>query len=141
MKLFWNYSGPMLCLFEGSGSAIGGGKAGDYTKETISETKDNSATAGGDNYGGGEGNNVTVNSDAVALEGLKTVQQLEQSGVDIFKAFATQNFQLADNTNQRLSDLATTQATGGSNIAQKTILIVLAIGGAVLVLPSLLKNK
>jgi hypothetical protein len=136
MKIFWNYSGP--CLLHEFGGGMGGG--GGATKTNHSETKDNSATAGGDNYGGGEGNTILVNDPTVALEGLKTVQKFIEGGADIEKVFATQTAQTADSSNQRLAELAQTKVSDGANITQKTVIAVVAIAGVIFVLPSLLKK-
>lgn len=134
--------GPLLLLIEGSGP---GGGAYTKTNSSVSETKDSSVTAGGDAYGGVDASfasgNVNVNSDKVALAGLETVKEFAKGGAELLKTFATSNLQLADSTNQRLSGLAETKLTDGASGLQKTVLVALAIGGAIVVLPSLLRRK
>jgi hypothetical protein len=141
------------CYDFGGGPGIGG-DGGDSTKSnwSNSETKDNSATAGGDNYGGGEGNHITIGSDAVAIKSLDTVKEVITKGAgalleaksldsDIAKVFAQANLNASNGAVQKISELAETKITDGANLNQKTTIIALAIGGAVLLFSVLKRGK
>lgn len=135
---------------EGGGPGIGG-DGGSMTKQNIStsETADNSATAGGDNYGGGKGN--VVNSNEVAIAGLETVEKIATAGIGtlfgarsldtkLAETFAETNATQSNNALAAISKLAETKITDGANLNTKTTMAALAIGGVILVF-SMLRRK
>lgn len=155
-NFYWGYSGPCTLREFGGGPGIGGdGGSSTKVNRSISETKDASVTAGGDAYGGTDASFnegiISVNSNEVAVQGLKTVEEIAKGGIaalfgarqldtDLAEKYAEANANQSSATLSAIRELAETKITDGANLNQKTTMVALAIGGAVLLF-SVLRRK